>query len=130
MRVFNAAEYLQREWQWVLLLTFALAVAGWTLYLGERDREGTMLESAIEEAIIDYAKSTGWVVRKAHWPGRRGAPDRVFMKAPGRILFLELKQPGKKPDALQERELKLLRRLGFTAAWVDTLQKAKVYLDE
>lgn len=123
------SEYLHREWQWVLLLTSALAVLGWTLYLGEHDREGTMLETAVETDIVDYAKSTGWVVRKLKWPGRSAAPDRVFMKAPGRILFIEVKRPGEKPRALQERELKLLRRLGFTAVWADTLEQAKEYLD-
>ncbi len=54
--------------------------------------------------------------------GRRSVPDRLVLLPGGRMLFVELKAPGKKATPLQEREHMRLRKLGFQ---VDVLDSKK-----
>jgi hypothetical protein len=50
------------------------------------------LEAGLELTIVDEAEADGWFVRKVQWPGRKGAPDRVFIKG-GRTVWIEFKRP-------------------------------------
>ncbi len=70
-----------------------------------------MLERDVERYLIQQVRSQGGEVRKVQWLGRRGAPDRLVL-LPGRQLWVELKRPGGKPDAHQEREIARLRAWG------------------
>jgi hypothetical protein len=62
-----------------------------------------MVESIVENTIKNRAKSAGWLVRKAKWIGRRGAPDDIFAKG-GRVVMIEFKKPGKEATLQQKRE--------------------------
>ncbi len=88
-----------------------------------------MRESSLEAAIVRYAKATGWYTLKLSSPGKRGVPDRIFMRA-GRVLFMEIKAPGRKPTVLQEKVLRELRGAGQRAVWCDNLEDAKRILTE
>ena len=83
-----------------------------------------MRESALEAAIVRYAKRTGWYTLKLTSPGKRGVPDRVFMRT-GKVLFMEIKAPGRRPTVLQEKVLRELRAAGQRATWCDNLEDAK-----
>ncbi len=87
-----------------------------------------MRESALEAAIVRYAKATGWYTLKLSSPGKRGVPDRIFMREE-RVLFMEIKAPGRKPTVLQEKVLRELRGAGQTAVWVNNIDAAKTVLD-
>ena len=52
-------------------------------------------------------------------PGMNGMPDRLVLLPKGRMGFVELKAPGKKPRLVQELRMRQLRRLGFLVAVVD-----------
>jgi len=78
-----------------------------------------MRESAIEGAVRDYAVSLGVYTRKFASPAHRGVPDRLFV-CNGTTLYLEFKQPGKKPTPLQYKELETLAKHGACAAWTDS----------
>lgn len=69
-------------------------------------------EIVVEIDICDEAEKDGWLVRKLQYVGRRGAPDRMFVKA-GRIVFIEFKKLGENPDGLQQREHDRLRGRGI-----------------
>lgn len=86
------------------------------------------LESSIERAIVKYAKSKGVLVRKLNGEGERGWPDRMFLYA-GRVLFLELKQPGKQPTKLQAAKIRELRANGFWADWTDGVEEGRRKID-
>jgi G:T-mismatch repair DNA endonuclease (very short patch repair protein) len=73
-------------------------------------------ESTVENHLIKVAKAHGFRVRKLVWVGRRGAPDRVLMKKPGVIIFVELKAPKGVIEDHQIREHKRLRDDGFRVA--------------
>lgn len=84
-----------------------------------------MLESAIEGPVCHVAELAGWFVRKLQYPGRRGAPDRMFIKG-GRVVFIEFKRPGKIPvgETLQSRERDRIVAHGGEAYFVDSIEEA------
>lgn len=57
--------------------------------------------------------------------GFAGFPDRMAVFPGGRIVFIELKQKGKKPRKLQLYYLRKLARLGFHTEVVDSTEQAK-----
>jgi hypothetical protein len=86
-------------------------------------------ESKIEKAVCDYAKAKGCYVRKFKSTNQRGVPDRLFVSPSGHVLFIEFKAPGKKPTALQEREMGEINKRGGRAAWVDSIEQGKAIVD-
>jgi len=88
-------------------------------------------EAQIEARLRDAVRQRGGYALKFAPPGMRGWPDRIILMPHGRIYFVELKSPGKTPDAHQERRLGWLTSAGFNAtvldsreavdAWVSTL---------
>lgn len=55
-------------------------------------------------------------------PSMSGVPDRIVILPGGRVWFAELKAPGKKPTALQDRIIAMLRGLGATVHVLDSLE--------
>lgn len=86
-------------------------------------------ESAVEAAIVRYAREHGVYTRKFASPARRGVPDRIFLYQ-GQVLFMEVKRPGKKPTPLQEHELLEIRSHGGQATWCDTAAEGIEVLQE
>lgn len=72
-----------------------------------------MKEKTIEEKLVKAVKARGGMCPKFTSPGMDGMPDRLVLLPQGRISFVEVKAPGKKPRPLQEARHKQLRRLGF-----------------
>lgn len=62
-----------------------------------------MREANIESPCVALAEEAGWWQRKVQWVGRKGAPDRVFIKD-GRTVWVEFKKPDAEPELLQEIE--------------------------
>lgn len=83
-----------------------------------------MKESAIERKVVEYCRNNSILCYKFTSPQRRGVPDRILLYK-GRVMFLELKAPGKMPSPLQEREMVELRARGFLAVWSDDVESAK-----
>lgn len=79
-----------------------------------------MLERAIEERLVGRVKAAGGMAMKWVSPGLSGVPDRICVLPGGRIVFVELKAPGKQPTALQVRVHEMLRRLGAEVHVIDS----------
>lgn len=77
-----------------------------------------MIEANVEQAVVDHAEGTGWVVRKTKYVGRRGCPDRHFYGY-GTVVVVEFKRPSGKPDPHQARERERMRNAGFTVHVID-----------
>lgn len=74
------------------------------------------LESRFVRAVAAVLPSAE--VRKATWPGRRGAPDRVVLVPGGRAVWAELKNGTTgRLSGPQRREINTLRSLGFNV-WI------------
>lgn len=86
-------------------------------------------ESDVENYLRKRVKELGGEIRKVKWIGRRNAMDNVV--AIREVLyptFVEVKRPGKKPTAAQQREIDRLTKAGFSCAWVSTYQEVDVLL--
>ncbi len=79
-----------------------------------------MRESEIEQYLVDAVAFLGGEIRKVQWIGRNGAPDRLVMLPDGRLLWVELKAPGKTPSAVQLREHAKMARCGQHVHVVDS----------
>lgn len=86
-----------------------------------------MTESQLEAKVVAYCNDNRLYTRKFASPAHRGVPDRVIA-GKGKVLFLELKQKGKKPTALQERELRLLTAAGQSAWWANNFDDARTMI--
>lgn len=81
------------------------------------------LESSIESDAITFAKLHGWWVAKFVSPGKRGVPDRIFIRD-GRVVFIEFKRGGKEPTVQQLKRHREMRAHGAEVHWVDNLKSA------
>ena len=58
-----------------------------------------MLESTVERHLREEAKKRKGTALKFVSPGMNGVPDRIVLMPDGKMAFVELKAPGKKPTA-------------------------------
>ena len=79
-----------------------------------------MLEKELEAYLIKRVKALGGRSYKWVSPGNVGVPDRIIVLPKGRTIFVELKQPGKKPTAVQRVVMKQLQDLGAAVHWTDS----------
>ena len=79
-----------------------------------------ILEKDIEKYLRDEIKKVGGIVYKFVSPSNAGVPDRLVL-LPGRwSLFVELKAPGKKTRAVQDRQIRKIRNLDFSVLIIDS----------
>ncbi len=83
-----------------------------------------MREKDIENTLIRQIRKSGGLCLKFVSPGWSGVPDRLCLWPGGRIMFVELKKPGKKPRPLQEKRLRQLREMGFDVGVVSSKEEA------
>ena len=69
-----------------------------------------MREKQIEQKLVKAVKAEG---------GTDGMPDRMVLLPKAHIGFVEVKAPGQKPRAIQERRHEQLRELGFQVSVLD-----------
>ena len=89
-----------------------------------------MLEKTIEHKLTVAVKKAGGIAVKFVSPSFDGMPDRLVLLPDGRIAFVELKAPGKRPRPLQEARHRLLRSLGFKVYVIDKPEQIGGMLDE
>lgn len=80
---------------------------------------GSLREHDIERKLVKAVKEMGGICPKFVSPGTDGMPDRMVLMPAGKIGFVEVKAPGKKPRVLQVRRHRQLRKLGFSVFVLD-----------
>ena len=92
-------------------------------------KKGTELvrESEIEAYLVKRVREAGGISYKFVSPGRAGVPDRIVILE-NEVGFVEVKAPGKKPTALQQRELERLQAHGMQAGWVSSREDVEGFL--
>ena len=83
-----------------------------------------MRESGIEMPVVKRAETAGYFVRKASWPGRKGAPDRVFAREDRGTVWIEFKAPGEVPRRSQVLEHERMRKAGMEVHVCDCVDDA------
>ncbi len=76
-------------------------------------------EKQIEQKLVDGVKCHGGIAPKFVSPGFAGMPDRLVLLPGGKMAFVEVKAPGKKPRPLQVKRHGMLRSLGFQVFVLD-----------
>lgn len=90
------------------------------------------LEKVIERKLCDGVKKLGCGAKcmKFESPGTSGVPDRMILLPGGRVVFVELKQVGKRERMRQTYVQNQMRRLGFTVfSTVSTPEQVRMILD-
>ncbi len=89
-----------------------------------------MREKEIEKKLTLEAKKRGGLAVKFVSPGFDGMPDRIVLMPEGKMAFVEVKAPSKRPRPLQMARHKLLRALGFLVFVLDDESQIGGILDE
>jgi len=89
-----------------------------------------MKEKGIEQKFVDEVKRINGFAIKLVSPGFSGLPDRLVLIPDGKIGFVEVKAPGKKPRRLQRSRHDQLRKLGFKVFVLDNINQIGGIIDE
>lgn len=82
-----------------------------------------MRETKIEKSLMKKTTEKGGLCLKFTSPGFRGVPDRILLLPGGRLVFVEVKSPGKVPRKLQKTVHGMLHDLGFKVTVIDSLDE-------
>lgn len=88
-----------------------------------------MKERDIERKLVMETVRRRGVALKFVSPGCIGVPDRIVMLPDGKIGFVELKTPGKKPRTIQVRRIQQMRKMGFKVFVIDGVEQIGSVLD-
>ena len=89
-----------------------------------------MKEKIIEQKFRAAVRNAGGMAVKFVSPGLDGMPDRLALLPGGRMAFVEVKAPGKKPRPLQLARHRTLRQLGFRVYTLDDEKQIGGIIDE
>lgn len=88
-----------------------------------------ILEKEIESYFVRRCASAGALAWKFVSPGRSGVPDRIVIIPGGRVVFVELKAPRKKPRPLQKVTIAELREAGCKVYVIDSKEKVQEFIE-
>lgn len=88
-----------------------------------------MREKEIEKKFALEAKRRGGLAVKFVSPGLDGMPDRIVLMPEGKLAFVEVKAPGKRPRPLQVARHKQISGLGFLVFVLDDASQIGGILD-
>ena len=86
-----------------------------------------MKEKLIEAALVKKVKELGGLCEKHVSPNLAGVPDRIVTLPGGRIIWVELKAPGKEPTVIQLRDHAKRRKLGCEVMVIDSLEAVDAF---
>lgn len=87
-----------------------------------------MQEKDIEKYFVRRVRDAGGKAYKFVSPGNNGVPDRMVCLPGGRVVFVELKAPGKVPRPMQIHQIGILREFGFRVEIVDSKESVDEFI--
>ncbi|WP_034652543.1 VRR-NUC domain-containing protein [Corynebacterium vitaeruminis] len=87
-----------------------------------------MNEQAIEQHLKQAVEAIGGLCWKFTSPGTSGVPDRICIHR-GRVIFVELKAPGRLPRPIQRHRIQQLTDHGMDVVIVDSIKGTKEVAD-
>ena len=97
------------------------------------DEKGTKImakEKIIETKLCKAVRAIGGLCLKFVSPGYDGVPDRLILIAYGKVAFVEVKAPEKKPRPLQVARINKIKSLGFKVFVLDDEKQIGGIIDE
>lgn len=86
------------------------------------------MEKQVEKHLVKLIEARGGLAVKFPPLFFAGFPDRIVLMPGGVVVFVELKAPGQRPRALQERVHARLRGLGFRVEVLDGIAGVDEFL--
>ena len=90
---------------------------------------GSLRERDIERRLVSEARERGGMAMKLVSPGIDGLPDRLVLMPDGKMAFVELKAPGRKPRPVQRVRIRQLVAMGYGVYVVDGIEQIGEVLD-
>lgn len=87
-----------------------------------------MRERSLESSLVRKAKLAGGVALKWVSPGTVGVPDRIVFLPGGRVVFVEMKAPGKWLTPIQEHVATKLSALGAEVRCISSVEELNEFL--
>ena len=85
-----------------------------------------MLESDLEDEVVDWIDSEGGYALKLKIEGQRGWGDRSLFLPEATFAVAELKRPGKNDRSINQKKwVRRLRELGFPVDFCESLDEVK-----
>jgi hypothetical protein len=91
-------------------------------------KERKVKESDIEAYLCNRVKAAGGRAYKWVSPGNVGVPDRIVSFPGDKIVFVELKAPGKKPTPIQQLQATRLTNNGHEVIIIDSKERVDVFI--
>ncbi|MGD9156902.1 MAG: VRR-NUC domain-containing protein [Desulfobacteraceae bacterium] len=88
-----------------------------------------ILEKDVESRLRKKVMALGFLCEKFTSPQRRSVPDRLVTTNGGRMYFVELKAPGKKPTSAQQRDHERRRAMGFEVLVIDSYEGVDAFIE-
>jgi len=88
------------------------------------------MEKDIEKKFTKAIRHVDGIALKLVSPSFNGIPDRLVLMPKGKIGFVEIKDKGKKPRALQISRHNMLRQLGFKVFVLDDVDDIEKIIKE
>ncbi len=87
------------------------------------------LEREVESRLKqEVERQGGWCLK--FLSSVAGVPDRLCLFPRGKVAFVELKAPGKKPRPLQQRQMARIRNLGFQVYVIDSEKGIDEFMED
>lgn len=90
----------------------------------------TPRENKIEKDLVRVVLSFNGAPIKIQGVSNKSMPDRLCLFPGGKVWFVELKKPGKKPDNLQLFTHAKLREMGFKVSVIWNKEQLKQFKNE
>ena len=88
-----------------------------------------MRESVVEKHLKRVVAMAGGRAFKWVSPGCRGVPDQIVLLPQGRVVFVELKAPGKHPTGQQQLRQAEIASMGFDVLVFDNLHAVDAWVE-
>ena len=85
------------------------------------------LERDIEKALCKRVKELKGLCEKFRSPEKRSVPDRIITLRSNRIIFVELKAPGKDATKPQKRDHNKRRALGCDVRVINSIEQINLF---
>ncbi len=89
-----------------------------------------MLEKEVEKYLKREVEKMDAYVYKFISPGNNGVPDRIVLLPRGKIIFVEMKRPGGKTTALQDKQIARIRSKGFDVRVIHSKEEVDGFIEE